>query len=106
MTDVKSKLWIRNYVIMLINEVKNVPKKTRESQEFMKRIVKKHRTFAGKFQHLLRLVVNDGADFDMNQLDYFLNRMQNIHEGKEDVEKVDKELGQTYYDKYVSPVIN
>ena len=65
MEDVKSKTWIKNYVIMLINEVKDIPKKERETQEFVKRMVNKHRTFAGKFQHLMRLVINDGTDFDM-----------------------------------------
>jgi len=105
MEDVKSKTWIKNYVIMLINEVKDIPKKERETQEFVKRMVNKHRTFAGKFQHLMRLVINDGTDFDMITFNIMLDRMQNVQEGKEEVEKVDKELGQEYYDKYVSPVI-
>ena len=53
----------------------------------------------------MRLVINDGADFDMVTFNMMLDRMQNVQEGKEEVEKVDKELGQEYYDKYVSPVI-
>jgi len=105
MEDVKSKTWIQNYVNMLIAEVKDVPKKTRESQEFVKRMVNKHRTFASKFQHLMRLIINDGADFDIVTFNMMLNRMHNVQEGKEEVEKVDKELGQEYYDKYVAPVV-
>ena len=53
----------------------------------------------------MRLIINDGADFDMATFIMMLNRMQNVQEGKEEVEKVDKELGQEYYDKYVAPVV-
>ena len=102
----KDKTWIKNYVLMLIQEVKDVPEKKRQSREFMTRIAMKHMTFNKTFPSLLRMIVDSGSEFDMATFNIMLQRMDNVQKGKEEVEKVDKELGQEYYDKYVAPVID
>jgi len=54
---VKSKEWIKNYIQMVINEVKDIPIQTREGVEFRISIAKKHDTFNRKFPSLLMMIL-------------------------------------------------
>lgn len=105
MSDDESKdpQWIRNYVLMMINEVKDVPKETRDGIQFMQRFVNSHQTFCNKYPTLLKLVCAEGENFDMAKLDEFLGMLSEINSGDRDLDETNKELGQEAFDKYVKP---
>ena len=105
MSDVKGKTWIKNYVLMLINELKDVPKEERDKVQFRLKMTSKHKTFSDKFPSLLMLIVDKGDDFDVKQLDSLLLLLDRVQTGERKVDEVDKELGQEYFDRYVSPHI-
>ena len=105
MSDVKGKTWIKNYVLMLINELKDVPKEERDKVQFRLKMTSKHKTFSDKFPSLLMLIVDKGDEFDVKQLDSLLLLLDRVQTGERKVDEVDKELGQEYFDRYVSPHI-
>lgn len=106
MTDVKTKSWIKSYINLVIDDVKDVDKNVRESVEFRVKMTMKHKTFSEKFPSLLLMVVEQGEDFDHKRLEEMLNLMDGIQNGELEAEEVDKNLGKEYYDKYVAPNIN
>jgi len=106
MSDVKGKKWIKNYIQMVIDEVKDVPKETRESVPFRVKMTMKHKTFSDKFPSLLMMVVDQATEFDHNRLEVMLNLMNSVQNGERNVDEVDKELGKEYYDKYVAPYVH
>lgn len=106
MSDTKDKNWIRNYVEMVIDEVKTVPKEERDKVPFRIKMTMKHKTFSEKFPSLLMNVVENAEEFDMAQLDTLLVLLDSVQKGDRDVEEVHKELGQEYYDRYVAPHID
>ena len=57
MSDVKGKTWIKNYVLMLINELKDVPKEERDKVQFRLKMTSKHKTFSDKFPSLLMILL-------------------------------------------------
>ena len=105
MTDVKTKSWIKNYINMVIDEVKDVDKNIRESVDFRVKMTMKHKTFSEKFPSLLMMVVEQGENFDHKRLEEMLNLMDGIQRGELEADEVDKNLGQEYYNKYVAPNI-
>ena len=105
-TDIKGKEWIKNYINMVIEEVRNIPKETRETVPFRIRMTMKHKTFSEKFPSLLMMVVEQADDFDHERLDQMLDLLDSVQHGNRDIDTVDRELGQEYYDRYVSPHIN
>ena len=106
MSSVKGKDWITNYIDLVIDEVKDIPKETRETVEFRIKMSQKHQTFYEKFPSLLMMVVEKATDFDKDRLRTMLGLMDSVQKGEKNVDDVDKQLGQEYYDKYVSPVVN
>jgi len=106
MSDVKGKKWIKNYINMVIDEVKDVPKETRETVPFRIKMTMKHKTFSEKFPSLLMMVVDQAEDFDHKQLDIMLNLMDSVQKGDRNVDEVDRELGQEYFDMYVAPHVD
>ena len=60
----KGKKWIKNYIQMVIDEVKDVPKETRESVPFRVKMTMKHKTFSEKFLNSpLKVVLEMAVDF-------------------------------------------
>ena len=106
MSDIKNKTWIRNYVMMVIAEVKNIPKEDREKISFRKTMAIKHQTFFEKFPGLLMIVIDSGDEFDIAQFDMMLNKMDQVQKGQADLETINKEMGQSYFDEYVAPKID
>ena len=106
MSEEKDKPWIKNYVLMVIDEVKNISKEEREKVPFRIKMTMKHKTFSDKFPSLLMNVVENAEEFDMAQLDILLSLLDNVQKGKRNLDEVDKELGQEYFDRYVSPHID
>ena len=102
----KGKEWIKNYIQMVIDEVKDIPKETRESVDFRVKMSMKHKTFSEKFPSLLMMVVEEAEDLDMDRLDKLLDLMDSVQKGEKDGEEVDKKLVQEYFDKYVAPNID
>ena len=105
-TETRSKEWIKNYIQMVIDEVKDIPIQTRESVEFRISIAKKHDTFNRKFPSLLMMVIDKGSDFDHARLEPMLDLMTGVQSGSLNGEEVDKKLGQEYFDKYIKPNID
>jgi hypothetical protein len=103
MSDVKGKKWIKNYIQMVIDEVKDVPKETRGSVPFRIKMTMKHKTFSEKFPSLLMMVVEQAEEFDHERLEVMLNLMDSVQKGERDGDEVDREMGQEYFDKYVAP---
>jgi hypothetical protein len=106
MSEIKGKKWIKNYVLMVIDEVKNVSKEERDKVQYRLKMTTKHKTFSDKFPSLLMLIVDSGEEFDLEQLDSMLNLLESVQTGERNVDEVDKELGKEYYDKYVSPHVS
>jgi|688.fasta_scaffold556005_2 hypothetical protein len=106
MSEIKGTKWIKNYVLMVINEVKSISKEERDKVQFRLQMTMKHKTFSDKFPSLLMLIVDHGEEFDLSQLDIMLNLLESVQSGGRKVDEVDKEIGQEYYDKYVSPYVN
>lgn len=106
MSDIKSKRWIKNYVDMVINEVKDVSKDERETVPFRIKITMKHKTFSDKFPSLLMMIVSQAEDFDMDRFDTMLNLMDRVQTGELDANETDRQLGQEYFDKYVAPHVD
>ena len=103
MSEVKGQKWIRNYIDMVINEVKDVPEQERESVPFRIKMTMKHKTFSEKFPSLLMMVVSQAQNFDFKQFDTMLHLMESVQMGKRDAEEINRELGQEYFDRYVAP---
>jgi len=106
MSDMKGKKWIKNYIQMVIDEVKDIPKETRESVDFRVKMSMKHKTFSEKFPSLLMMVVEKAEDFEHERLDVMLDLMDSVQKGEKNVDEVDKKMGQEYFDKYVAPHVN
>ena len=106
MSDIKGKKWIKNYIQMVIDEVKDVPKETRETVPFRVKMTMKHKTFSEKFPSLLMMVVEKAEEFDHDHLEVMLNLMDSVQKGERDADEVDQEMGQKYFDKYVAPHVN
>jgi hypothetical protein len=106
MSDMKGKKWIKNYIQMVIDEVKEIPKETRESVDFRVKMSMKHKTFSEKFPSLLMMVVEKAEEFEHERLDVMLDLMDSVQKGEKDVDEVDKKMGQEYFDKYVAPHVN
>lgn len=106
MSDIKGKKWIKNYINMVIDEVKDVPKETRETVPFRIKMTMKHKTFSEKFPSLLMMVVDQAEEFDHERLEVMLTLMDSIQKGDRNVDEVDRELGQEYFDKYVAPHVD
>ena len=102
----KGKKWIKNYIQMVIDEVKEIPKETRESVDFRVKMSMKHKTFSEKFPSLLMMVVEKAEEFEYERLDVMLDLMDSVQKGEKDVDEVDKKIGQAYFDKYVAPHVN
>lgn len=102
----KGKKWIKNYIQMVIDEVKEIPKETRESVDFRVKMSMKHKTFSEKFPSLLMMVVEKAEEFEHERLDVMLDLMDSVQKGEKDVDEVDKKMGQEYFDKYVAPHVN
>lgn len=105
MSDIKGKEWIKNYIQMVIDEVKDIPQETRSSVPFRIQMTMKHKTFSDKFPSLLMMVVEQASDFDHQRLDEMLDLMDSVQKGEKDGDEVDKKMGQEYYDKYVAPFV-
>lgn len=105
MSEPKNKEWIKNYIQMVIEEVKDIPQETRESVEFRISMAKKHDTFNKKFPSLLMMVIDKGSNFDHARLEPMLDLMTGIQNGSLNGDEVDKKLGQEYFDTYVKPNI-
>lgn len=103
---VKDKQWIKNYIQMVLDEIKDVPKETRETVPFRIKMTMKHKTFSEKFPSLLMMIVEQGEDFEHERLEVMLNLLDSVQSGQRDVDEVDKELGQEYFNKYVAPHVN
>ena len=103
---VKSKDWIKNYIQMVIDEVKDIPIQTREGVEFRISMAKKHDTFNRKFPSLLMMIIDKGNDFDSARLEPMLDLMTGVQDGTLNGDDVDKKLGQEYFDKYIKPNID
>ena len=82
MTDVKDKKWIKNYINLVINEVKDVPKSERAKVPFRIKMTMKHKTFSKKFPSLLMMVVEEADELDMERLDNFLDLMESVQKGE------------------------
>jgi hypothetical protein len=106
MSEVKGRKWIRNYVDMVIDEVKDVPEQERESVPFRIKMTMKHKTFSEKFPSLLMMVVSQAQNFDFEQFNKMLDLMETVQTGNRNMEDVSKELGQEYFDKYVAPHVD
>ena len=106
MSEQKEKKWIRNYVEMVIEEIKDIPSNVRETIPFRQKIATKHQTFFEKFPGILMFVVDQGAEFDMARFDDMLNMMEQIQTGERDLDETNREMGQKYFDKYVAPKID
>ena len=106
MSEVRGKKWIKNYINMVIDEIKDVPKETRETVPFRIKMTMKHKTFSEKFPSLLMMVVEQATEFDNERLEGMLSLMDSVQKGERDVDIVDKELGQEYFDKYVAPYVD
>jgi hypothetical protein len=106
MSEIKSKEWIRNYVLMVIDEVKEIPKEEREKVSFRQKMAMKHQTFFEKFPGILMIVLDSGEEFDLDQFDMMLDAMERVHKGEEDFEEVNKGMGKKYFDEYVAPKID
>lgn len=106
MSDMKGKKWIKNYIQMVIEEVKDIPKETRESIDFRVKMSMKHKTFSEKFPSLLMMVVEKAEEFEYERFDVMLNLMDSVQKGEKDLDDVDKKMGQEYFDKYVAPHVN
>lgn len=106
MSDIKTKSWIKNYINLVLEEIKDVPKETRDSVQFRVQMSMKHKTFSEKFPSLLMMVVEQGENFDHERLEGMLNLLTSVQSGEKNVDDVDKQLGQEYFDKYVSPHID
>lgn len=106
MTDIKDRRWIKNYIKLVIDEVKDVPKSERGKVPFRIKMSMKHKIFSEKFPSLLMMVVEEAEDLDMERLDKLLDLMDSVQKGEKDGEEVDKKLGQEYFDKYVAPKID
>lgn len=98
--------WILNYVKQLIDEVKEYPKEQRDRVNFHQTMAIKHQVFFSKFPHLLTKVCDDAENFDLKQLEDMLVQIGQIESGERDPEEADREMGQKYFDKYVSPHID
>lgn len=106
MSDVKEQKWIRDYINMVIDEVKDVPEQERESVPFRIKMTMKHKTFSEKFPSLLMMAVSQAQHFDFKQFNMMLELMDNVQTGKSNMEEVSRELGQEYFDLYVAPHID
>lgn len=101
-----SASWILNYVRDLMDEVKQYPVEQRDHVKFHGMMAQKHQTFFAKFPHLLTMVCDDGDKFDIAQLEEMLEQREEINRGEKDLEEANKEMGQKYFDKHVSPHID
>ena len=66
MSEIKGTKWIKNYVLMVINEVKSISKEERDKVQFRLQMTMKHKTFSDKFPSLLMLIVDHGEEFDLS----------------------------------------
>ena len=103
MSDIKNKKWIKNYVLLVLDEIKDIPQEEREKVDFRVKMTMKHKTFSDKFPSLLMILLEQSSEFDMKKLDEMLSILDSVQTGQRNVDDVDKELGQEYFDKYVSP---
>jgi len=106
MTEQKDSKWIIDYVEMLIEEVKSVPKEQRDVVSFHQSMASKHQTFFAKYPHLLTMICDQAEDFDLVRLREMLGQRDQIRRGEKNLEDANKEMGQKYFDKYVSPHID
>ena len=106
MSDIKSKYWIKNQVQMIIDEVKDKSKTQRDSVPYRRQIAMKYETFFSKFPSLLMLLIDQGSDFDLEKLNEMLNLMENIHSGDKNMDEVNKEMGEKYFNDYVASKID
>ena len=106
MTEIRGKKWIRNYINMVIDEVKDVSEQERESVPFRLKMTMKHKTFSEKFTSLLMMVVSQAQNFDFKQFNTMLELMDSVQIGNRNMEEVSRELGQEYFDKYVAPHVD
>jgi hypothetical protein len=106
MSEIKEKKWIRNYIDMVIDEVKDVPEQERESVPFRIKMTMKHKTFSEKFPSLLMMIVSQAKKFDFEQFNTMLDLMESVQTGNRNMEDVSKDLGQEYFDRYVSPHVD
>ena len=106
MSEQKGKKWIRDYVQLVIEEVKDIPKEERETVPFRQKMAMKHQTFFEKFPGILMIVVDQAEEFDMKRFDEMLDKMDGVQKGERDFDETNKEMGQSYFNKYVAPVID
>ena len=105
-SQLNSPMFIYSYVNKLINEIKHVPKESREVVGFHQEMAQRHSSFFSKYPRLFSVIMDDGSNFDMVQLQSMLSSLTQIQSGQKNYEDVNKEYGQAYFDKYVAPHID
>lgn len=106
MASQKDSRWITDYVDMLIEEVKMYPKEQRDVVSFHQKMAAKHQTFFASYPHLLTMICDQAEDFDKERLRSMLGVRDEVKRGERKLEDVNKEMGQEYFDHYVSPHID
>lgn len=93
------------YVKSLIDEVRNIPKELRQSAKFEVNIIKKHKTFYDSFKMLVKKILYDGGNFNLNELEKLMKLRDEMKSGHISKEDANKKIGQEYYNKYAAPVV-
>ena len=92
MSDIKNKKWIKNYVLLVLDEIKDIPQEEREKVDFRIKMTLKHKTFSDKFPSLLMILLDQSSEFDMQKLDEMLSILDSVQTGQRNVDEVDREL--------------
>ena len=100
--EIKSNKWIKDYVLMVIEEVKDIPRKEREKVPFRQKMAAKHQTFFYKFPQILMQVVDAADEFDMEQFEMLLSMREKVNTGEADIDKTNEGVRNKYYNKYVA----
>ena len=101
----KSKNWINTQLELILDDVRSIreEQKTIEYRQFM---ANKYATFFTKFPSLLMKLIDDGDQFDRKQFEVLLKMMNDVHEGRRNMEETNTEFGQQQFNQYVKPHID
>lgn len=101
----KSKNWIKTQMELILDDVRTVQEE-QKSIEYRQFMANKYSTFFSKFPSLLMKLIDDGDQFDRKQFEILLNMMNDVHEGKRNIEETNTEFGQQQFNRYVKPHID
>jgi hypothetical protein len=85
-----------SHIILIINDIRN---EITKDANIINSLKIKYKDFMERYPSLFEMAIQ--SEFDFKAFEYMMNLRKEIIENKTDVEVASKEVGQTFFDKYM-----